>query len=195
MGIECDAQPARSAALQSRTSLYTRLLELSKRIRIIAMKKFTHALRLAPVVLTLALAACCEQPQDPQVLIAKAEDYRNKGNYPAAIIELKNVVQKNPDHAEARYLLGIGYLDVGDAKSAEAELRRALSLGADAAKAQPALAKSLLAQGRLQEVLDATDPARIPEARDSADMLNLRGLAQLYLRRPAEATQLFDHAL
>lgn len=60
-----------------------------------------------------AVIAGCGVTDDPQTLIAKAQDHRQQGNREAAIIELKNALQKQPEHAEARYLLGLAYLDGG----------------------------------------------------------------------------------
>ncbi len=159
------------------------------------MTKFIHIARLTLAVLGLAAVAGCNLSDDPQSLIAKAQEYRQKGDYKAAIIELKNVLQKNPDHAEARYLLGVEYLGVGDARSAETELRRALKLGTGPEKVLPSLGKSLLLQGKFQEALSETDPARVPSTQGSPEMLSLRGTAQLFLGRGGEAKQSFDQAL
>jgi putative PEP-CTERM system TPR-repeat lipoprotein len=155
------------------------------------MIKFTRAARLAFAV--LALGACSSS--DPQTLIAKAQDYRKEGNYAGAIIELKNVLQQNPDHAEARYLLGVEYLHAGDVRSAEAELRRALKLGVEPPKVLPALGRSLLLQGKYQEALNETDPARLPGTLSSPEILSVMGHAHLGLGRFAEARQSFDEAL
>jgi predicted Zn-dependent protease len=112
------------------------------------MTKNVHAALLALAAVTLAALAGCGPSNDPARLIAKSQEYRQKGNYQAAMIELKNVLQKNPDHAEARYLLGTDYLEAGDPRAAEAELRRASKLGVEPAKTLPPLAKSLLLQGK-----------------------------------------------
>src|SRR3990167_9352632 len=95
------------------------------------MTKIIQSVALLLAALTLAAIAGCGAPSDTQSLIAKAQEYRQKGDDMAAIIELKNLLQKNPDHAQARYLLGLAYLRAGDEASAEAELRRALKLGND----------------------------------------------------------------
>src|SRR5688572_16986377 len=138
--------------------------------------------------LLLVTGAGCGSPrEDPELSIAKAQEHRDKRNYQAAIIELKNVLQHNPYHAEARYLLGREVLDSGDARSAESELRRAMKLGADPSKTLEQLGKSLLMQAKFKEVLDETDPTRLVSARESAEILSVRGLAQLFLQRPAEA--------
>jgi Flp pilus assembly protein TadD len=70
-------------------------------------------------------AVACGQTSDPVALIAKAQAYRKNGDYPAAIIELRNALQLNPENGEARYLLGTAYLESGDAAFATVELKTA----------------------------------------------------------------------
>jgi hypothetical protein len=53
-----------------------------------------HIARLTWVVLALMAVAGCNLSSDPQSLIARAQAYSQKGDYKAAIIELKNVLQK-----------------------------------------------------------------------------------------------------
>src|SRR3954463_3342429 len=89
-----------------------------------------------------AFAVSCAQTNDPVALIAKAQAYRKNGNYPAAIIELRNALQLNPEIGEARYLLGTAYLESGDAAFATVQLKKALEIGYDEKRVLPELAKS-----------------------------------------------------
>ena len=57
------------------------------------------------IALALASAGCSRD--NPVELIASAKEYLAKREYNAAVIQLKNALQKDPDNAEARYLLGI----------------------------------------------------------------------------------------
>ena len=100
--------------------------------------------------------AGCGKTEDVQKLMSDARQYQQKGDDKSAIIQLKNVLQKNPDDAEARYLLGTIYNKTGDLQSAEKELRRALSLGMSPAKVLPDLGRTLLNLGQYQQVLDET---------------------------------------
>lgn len=87
-----------------------------------------RAPRLALLLLTLTLGAC-NNARDTDSLMAQARQYRVKGETKAAIIELKNALQKTPDDARARLLLGEVYIDAGDVASAEKEVRKAQALG------------------------------------------------------------------
>jgi putative PEP-CTERM system TPR-repeat lipoprotein len=141
------------------------------------------------------LAVSCGQSNDPVALIAKAQAYSKKGDYPAAIIELRNVLQLNPENGEARYLLGTAYLESGDAAFATVELQKALESGYDGKLVLPELAKSLIAQDKLKEAIDATDPTTVPSAQGSPEILNIRAYAQMLMRQPAAAKASLDLAM
>src|SRR6266566_9186888 len=64
-----------------------------------------------------------------QERVQRAEKFKAEGNLKASVIELKNALQKNPNNAQARLLLGEIYLDLGLAPEAERELLKAKQLG------------------------------------------------------------------
>ena len=143
-------------------------------------------------LLTAGMAGCGKS-EDATSLVADAQRYQEKGDNPAAIIQLKNALQKNPDDPETRYLLGTIYHKTGDLQSAEKELRRALNLGMDPARVVPQLGRTLLELGQFQQVLDETKS--LFEARSSAEIATLRGRASLALGRGDDARELFKRAL
>ena len=85
---------------------------------------------LAGYVLLLACAAltACDTTT-PEEHFASARNYYAAGEIRTAVIELKNALQKAPDLAEARYLLGESHARLGDYPSALKEFERALDLG------------------------------------------------------------------
>lgn len=103
-------------------------------------------------------------------------------------------MQKNPDDAEARYLLGMIYQETGDPVSAEKELRKALTLGMDRDKVMPGLGKVLLMQGQFQKVLDETGQTAA-KGPASPEILGLRGNAYLALSKHQDAKLSFEQAL
>ena len=135
----------------------------------------------------------CGKTEDPQALIADAKRYEEKGDHNAAIIQLKNALQKNPDDAEARHFLGTVYNETGDSASAEKELRKALSLGMSPLKVIPDLGRTLLSMGQFQQVMDET--SKLPEDKRSAEILTLRGNASLALGSAEKAREYFEQAL
>ena len=95
----------------------------------------------APVLLALSAAlftACGDKPAD---MIASARQYLEKDDAKAAIIELKTVLQKTPDLAEARFLLGKALLASGDAPGAVLELGKAAELRYDENEVAPHAAR------------------------------------------------------
>lgn len=144
-------------------------------------------------ILFIGSVTACSKTQTSQALVSEARQYQQKGDNKAAIIQLKNALQKNPDDSEARYLLGKIYYETGDPKSAEKELRRALSLGMSPDKVLPSLGKTLLMLGEYQKVLDETK--QVSGEKESAEISSLRGNAYQALGKSQEAKESFELAL
>ena len=80
------------------------------------------------LILLIILSAGCAQ-ESSQDHLANAKAYLGESRSDAAIIELKSALQLSGDLAEARWLLGKIYLDIGDIDSAVKELRLARQFG------------------------------------------------------------------
>ena len=91
----------------------------------IKKQTLTFTLTSVAAVLSVVLLSGCGKTQSTESLLAEAKQYQQKGDNKAAIIQLKNALQKNPESIETRYLLGTIYNEVGDPVSAEKELRKA----------------------------------------------------------------------
>lgn len=156
-------------------------------------KLITTVMVVSGMVLTISGITACNKAPTAQMLISEAKQYQQKGDTNAAVIQLKNVLQKNPNDVEARYVLGTIYNEKGDANSAEKEIRKALSLGMSPVKALPDLSKALLMQGQFQKVLDET--RQVQEAKEDPAVLTLQGNAHLAMGNGAEAKSAFEHAL
>lgn len=138
------------------------------------MKIAIRATSLATVLITLA---ACEWGDTIEEHTSWANQLIAGAEYESAIIELKNALQKNNKCAEARWLLGKVYLDSGDVLSAEKELQRAQKLGWAPDDVIPALAESLLAQGKYPEVQELDRKGLGPQA--EATLLAIRALAAM----------------
>lgn len=143
------------------------------------------------ILFAVLLAAC--QPADPASMVTEARQARERGDTRAAVILLKNAIQRDANYRAARVLLGEMYLDRGEPQSAEKELRRALALGADGGKLTLLLGKALLMQGQYQKVLDEIDPRDAPAQRPAT--IALRANALLGQGHVEEARKLFSSAL
>ena len=102
---------------------------------------------------TLALLGACGG-KDEAALMASAKQYIEKRDAKAAIIELKNLLEKNPRSGEARFLLGQALLESGDPVGADVELKRALEYRHPESAVAPVRARALLAMGQPRKVLD-----------------------------------------
>ncbi len=149
----------------------------------------------ASLILSAAVAGFtgCSKTQTAESLVAEARQYQQKGDNKAAIIQLKNALQKSPDNVDARFLLGQVYLASGDALSAQKELEKAVSLGMPADKVALAMGMSFVQQGQYQKALDAMPlPAT---GQPAPELLTQRGLALLSLGNNPAAKDAFDLAL
>jgi len=115
------------------------------------MPKFPTLISL--LFLTVLVAACGIGDKSSAQYIAAAQQYLADGSPRSAVIVLKNALQQTPEDAELRLFLGEIYLEQNDALSARKELERAASLGADADRVQPLLARTMLLQGDYDAVL------------------------------------------
>ncbi len=161
------------------------------------LSKFTATKNLLALMVSTVLigagTAGCDKSENAQTLISDARQYQEQGDNKAAIIQLKNALQKNPDDPEARYLLGTAYNKTGDLRSAEKELQKALSLGMSPATVMPELGQTLLGLGEFQQIMDKTK--QLSEDKPSAEILTLRGNASLALGKIEDAEGLFERAL
>lgn len=118
------------------------------------MWRWTRVLMLASAVLAVSLTGCGSSGPDPSERMEQARDQRAAGELRAASIELKNVLQANPEHTDARLLLGEVYLEMGNGAAAEKELSRAAELGKGQAEVGYSLARALRLQGEDERLLE-----------------------------------------
>ena len=131
-----------------------------------------HLRRLSMIAALVMLPAVCIAATADDTY-KDAEAFFVKGEYSAAIIQLKNTLMLEPDNVQARLLLGKAYLETGDAASAEKEITHARDLGLDAVEWQVLLGRAYLLQGRNDELLTEITPGeQFPDA-VRADILQL----------------------
>ena len=133
--------------------------------------------RLALCAIFAVLLAGCGGDK-PDALLASARDYLAKNDPKAAVIQLKNALQANPDLPEGRYLLGLALLRGGDPVGSETELRKALALKHPAEKVAPPLAQAMLAQGQYKKLTDEFAQTKLGQAAAEADLKTSIAAAQ-----------------
>lgn len=155
-------------------------------------------LRSARPLMALALSAillgACGSDK-PEALIASARQFIAGRDYQAAWIQLKNVVEKQPENGEAHYLMGLALNGYGDFRSAEGALRRALERGQSPALVHPLLAGAILGQRDFQRVIREYGDSKLDDRAAQAQVEAIIGEALLALGRRGEAAQAFAAAL
>lgn len=122
---------------------------------------------LSALMLALLLAACGDKPE---TMLISAKDYLEKNDSKAAIIQIKNALQSNPNLPEARFLLGTTLLESGDPVGAELELRKALELKYAQDMVIPKLASAMLAQGQAKKLVDEFAKMELSQATAKASL-------------------------
>jgi cellulose synthase operon protein C len=143
--------------------------------------------------LSIGLAACTGE--SPESLLASAKEYLDKDDPKAAVIQIKNALQENPDYAEARFLLGKTLLGTGEPVAAEVELRKALALGHPAEQTVPELARALLFQGQAKKAIDELGALKDLTPAGVAEVQTALAAAYGKMGKAAEAESALKRAL
>lgn len=141
------------------------------------MKKRTSIISsaISTALLAAFLGGC--GGDSPDQLIAASKEFLAKNDSKAAVIQLKNALQADPNLGEARFLLGKALLESGDAAGAEVELRKALELKYASEQVLPLLARALLASGQAKKLTDEFSKAELPAGEDLATMKTMLSAA------------------
>lgn len=154
------------------------------------------AASLLVLALSASLPACDNMAQyTVQEHIQRAKDFEDQGNLKGSIIELKNAIQKNPDNAQARLLLGQIYLKGGKGPEAEKELLQAEKYGVNRESIKPLLGEALLLTGEYQRILKEIEPSEKTSAQNLARIYQIRAEAMFNLRNIPDACALFQKSL
>jgi len=145
------------------------------------------------LVAALILAGC--GGETPESMVASAKGYLEKDDTKAAVIQLKNALQSDPDLAEARFLLGKAMLESGNPTAAEVELRKAAELKYPADQLVPLMARTLLMLGQTQKITDELAKTQLTAPDSKADLLTTVGQAYLVAGKVDAAQASFDAAI
>jgi putative PEP-CTERM system TPR-repeat lipoprotein len=144
------------------------------------------------VIVAALLAGCADKPES---LLTSAKEHLAKKERDAAIIQLRGALQKNPDMAEARFLLGQSLIETSDLLGAEKELRRAADLKYPPDMVVPALARVLVARGEYKKALEEFGNAAMTTPEAKADLQTSLGRARMSTGNVQDAGSDFAAAL
>ncbi len=139
------------------------------------------------------VAACSDS--NPAALVSSAKTYMAKADYPAAIIQLKNALQRSPENGEARVLLARALLDTGDALSAETEARKAIDGKYPENEAVPVLARALLGQGEFRKLVTELGDRKLSDPKAQAELGTMVAIAWQAQNELDKALAAIDAAL
>lgn len=123
----------------------------------------------ALAALALVLLAACDTASEQQ-LVDEAKAALDKGDAAAAKIQLKNALERNPESARARLLLGQALLRSGELAPALIELRKARSLGLPDEQVVPDLVRAMAAAGEAAAVLGEFSGLNLATPEADADL-------------------------
>ena len=139
------------------------------------------------------LIACAGESAETLIVGAKKKIELNQTN--AAVIQLKNALQKKPGSAEARFLLGKLMFDIGDFVGAVVELQKAREFGYDLNEVTPLLARAQLAQGLAEKVIAIYGVVVLPKAASQAALQTVIAAGYLELGKHSDAKAALARAL
>ena len=142
------------------------------------------------LVAALILTAC--GGEKPESMLVSAKGYLEKNDTKAAVIQLKNALQGDPNLAEARFLLGKAMLESGNPMAAEVELRKAADLKYPAEQLVPLMARTLLMLGQSRKLIDELAKTELTTPEGKADLQASVGQAYLLSGKTDAAQAAFD---
>jgi len=154
----------------------------------------SHIQQAVMCFLLLMLTACGGFGMNDQQLLERAGEHTKNGEIQAAVIELKNILQRSPDNAEARYRLASIYLEYEDFPAAERHFRLAGEAGWNPAESRIGLVKSMLKQDEYSAALKECVVEDAFPANARADLTALRALALAGLEQQENSQATLDAA-
>ena len=149
--------------------------------------------RWALAMTVAALMGC--MGESPESLVSTAKTQLDKKDTKAAVISLKNALQKNPGLAEARFLLGKTLLEGGDLNGADIELRKAKDAGYVSEELTTLQAQLMLSRGQAAELIKQFGNSALSQPARMAELKTSLATAALSLGRKEQARGWVDEAL
>lgn len=152
-------------------------------------QRFAHR-GLILLCLGLLLGGCAHHGS-----LSAGNQYQTSGQYRAAYIEAKKVLQRDPANGQAWLLLGKASLQLGNSGDALSDLQNARKHGVQASQWAVPLGRALLVTGKLQELLKTLPDHPRFAATEAAQVAVLRGDAYRGLKQADQARQAYQAAL
>ncbi len=129
-----------------------------------------------------ALYACASEEEKRDAHYERGLEYAKAKKYDEAIIEFRNVIQLAPNHADAKYQLGVAYMEKGDLPN----LRKAFKTLSEAVEINPELMDAQVRLGLFyvlsNDLKTAREKAELVLAHDAENKEAHRILARVHAR-------------
>ena len=159
-------------------------------------RQFFHCRLLAASLATAVLLICSGcTGEKPASMLESAKQHIAKRDYKVAIIQTKNALQKMPDSAEARFLLGKALFESGEVAAAVVELRRASDARYPTDEVTPLLMRALIAVNQSAKAIELARLSPAVSVGAKADVMAMTALAQLVAGDTTAALTAADEAL
>lgn len=145
------------------------------------------------LALVTLLAACGGSSEAD--LMASAKELIAKKDNKAAIIQIKNALQKNPQSGAARLLLGKTLLDTNDVAAALVELRKAQELQVPDEQVIPSLARAMILAREESKLVAQYGQLQLREPEAQADLRTSIATAYILQNEMDSARTALDEAL
>ena len=160
--------------------------------------RFTWSLKIIHLVvigaLLLGTAACQSDEEKLAGFLESGNEALDAEEFEEAVIEFRNVLQLDPNHAEAHYALARSYTALQKLKEAYWELHESVRLDPSNTDARVSFAQFSLIAKDYEEVLTQTE-AILESEPSRASAYTLRGDAYSALERHEEAEASFIEAI
>ncbi|EGG99385.1 hypothetical protein imdm_1171 [gamma proteobacterium IMCC2047] len=127
--------------------------------------------------------------------LSEAQQSFDKAEYATAVIQLKNLLQENPNNSEARLLLGLTYLKQMSVQAATKELEKARQLGIPAEQWAVPLARSYFLSNNPDSTIALIDQQQSLATKQQAQLLAIVGHAQLSKNLIIDGKETFQQAI
>jgi putative PEP-CTERM system TPR-repeat lipoprotein len=157
----------------------------------VALNKSTGVI----VTVLMLLVLSCSQQKTVDEYVAQADQAAVAKDYASVVVLLKNAIKQDSKSAKLRFELGKAYIEQGDYASAEKELERAQSLGADFPFFIAKLIEVKVKLNKIDEALTFADSTQTLAESEAVIVYIYAGIAAIQQGEHSKAKEYIEQAI